>query len=138
MTIKIAGKSDLESLFELNKLFENDAAKEEMEMLLGKNDNELVAIAYFDGYAAGFCTGLVIRSICYKKSRLDIESLFVKEEYRKKGIGRALVEFIEKEASLRKINHFHITVNKEKTGAIKLYESAGYANTGEILLDKTL
>lgn len=138
MFIKIADKKDLDNIFKLNELFENSTTKEEMGKYLDKNTNEIICIAYMDNTAAGYCTGLIIKSICHKNSRLDMESLFVKEEYRRKGIGKALINFMEKEALSRNIAHFHLTTNKENRNAQKLYKNSGYKHTGEILLDKTI
>ena len=138
MLIKIADINDLDNLYELNKLFENETTKEDMEISIKQNNHEIICIAYLDNIAVGYCTGLIIKSICYKNNRLDIESLFVKEEYRHKGIGKALIKFMEKEALLRKILHYHIITNKENKKTVKFYENIGYKQTGEILLDKTI
>ena len=83
MNIKLASINDIANLYELNRLFDNDSSKEEMENFIKNNDREIICIAYIDNIAVGFCTGLIIKSICYKNCRLDIESLYVKEEYRK-------------------------------------------------------
>ncbi|MDR0301621.1 MAG: GNAT family N-acetyltransferase [Treponema sp.] len=136
MNIKIADENDIENLYELNKLFENENSKKEMEIFLKNNNHEIICIAYSDSIAIGYCTGLIIKSICYKSSRLDIETLFVKKEYRKNGIGKALIEFIENEAKSKNIFHFHISANNEKSKLF--YEKIGYKNTEEVLLDKTI
>jgi ribosomal protein S18 acetylase RimI-like enzyme len=102
------------------------------------NKPEIICIVYNDNIAIGYCTGLIIKSICYKSCRLDIETLFVKEEYRKTGIGMKLIEFMEKEAMLKGIFHFHINVNSNNNIAKSLYEKLGYKNTNEMLLDKTI
>ena len=138
MYIKIADINDLENLYELNKLFENETTKEQMEKYIKQNNHEIICIAYLDNIAVGYCTGLMIKSICYKNSRLDIESLYVKEEYRRKGIGKALIKFMEKETLLKNILHYHIITNKENGKTVKFYENIGYKQTGEILLDKTM
>ena len=138
MNIKIADKNDTENLFELNKLFENDTTKEEMDLFFEQDNNEIICIAYSDNIPVGYCTGLIIKSICYKNKRMDIEALFVKKEYRHKGIGNELIKFMEKEALSRKINHFHINANKNNIEAIGFYEKLNYEKTGEILLDKTI
>ena len=128
----------MDSLYELNKLFENKTSREEMKAFMKLNDHEIICIAYVDNIAAGYCTGLMVKSVCHKSRRLDIEALFVKEEYRKKGIGKALINFLEKEAEARSILHFHIVANKKNKTAKSLYKKSGYEDTGEILLDKTL
>ena len=135
MEIKIANKNDIENLFELNRLKGNETEREEMEKYLDSNHYEIICIAYIGNVSVGYCTGLIIKSICYKNGRLDIESLYVKEEYRKKGIGEALIKFIEKEAMAKGINHFHIVTDNEI--ALSLYRKLGYNKTEEIFLDKT-
>jgi ribosomal protein S18 acetylase RimI-like enzyme len=138
MNIKIVDENDIENLYELNKLFENENSKEEMEIFLKNNKHEIICIAYLDSIAVGYCTGLITKSVCYKSSRLDIETLFVKEDYRKKGTGKALMEFIENEAKSKNIFHFHINTDNNNEISKLLYEKMGYKNTGEILLDKTV
>jgi ribosomal protein S18 acetylase RimI-like enzyme len=138
MDIRIANTNDIENLYELNKLFKNENSKENMEKYISKNNQEIICIAYVDNSAVGYCTGIIIKSICYKNCRLDIESLFVKEKYRNKGIENKLINFMEKEAKSKNILHFHISTNKNNIKAKLLYEEMGYKDTGEILLDKTL
>ena len=136
MKLKIVDINDAENLYELNKALGNETTKEAMENCIVKNNHEIVCIAYIDNVAVGYCAGLIIKSICHKNCRIDIESLFVREEYRNKGIGKALIDFIEKEASVKNIKHFHINTGKNNTSARMLYEKLGYTDTGEILLEK--
>ena len=138
MKIKIAELEDLDSLFELNKLFDCKTTKEKIEELIKTNDREIICIAYHDDFAIGFCSGLIVKSICYNTGRMDIESLFVREEYRRNNIGMALVKFMEQEAIKRNLLHFHILTNENNSAALKLYKKLGYKVTGEILLDKTI
>jgi len=138
MKLKIADISDVDNLYELNKALGNETTKEAMENFLDKNNHEIVCIAYIDNAAVGYCAGLIIKSICHKDSRMEVESLFVREDYRNKGIGKALIDFVEKEASSKNITHFHINTGKGNTSARMLYEKLGYKDTGEILLEKAL
>ena len=136
MINKIADINDVDNLFELNKALGNETTKENMKESIANNNHEIVCIAYIDNVAVGYCVGLIIKSICHKNCRMDIESLFVRDEYRKKGIGKALIEFVEKEAAAKNIKHFHINTGKNNTNARMLYEKLGYTDTGEILLEK--
>jgi len=138
MEIKIVENNDLEKLYELNNLFENNNTLEDMKKYFEQNNHEIICIAYLNNIAVGYCTGIIIKSICYKYKRLEIEALFVKEEYRQKGIGNALIKFIEKEALSKNIKHLHIQTNGENIKTIKFYENLGYNKTGEILLDKKI
>ena len=138
MKIKIVDLSDLDNLHELNKLFNYETSKAVIEELIKTNDREIICIAYEDNIAVGFCSGLIVKSICYNTGRMEIESLFVRDKYRRKNVATELVKFMEKEAIKRNLFHFHILVNKDNTSAIKLYEKLGFNDSGEILLDKTI
>lgn len=137
MTIKIAGKSDVEGIYELNALFENDNTKDKIKKNI-ESAGEIVCIAYEGDKAVGFCVGLIVKTICYKNCRLDIETLFIKEAYRNKGIGKKLLQFMEKTALAKGITHFHLVTQQNNQAVRSFYEKIGYKNTGEILLDKTL
>jgi hypothetical protein len=54
MTIKIVELTDLDNLFELNKLFENKTSKDIMEKYIKINDREIICIAYIDKIAVGY------------------------------------------------------------------------------------
>jgi len=138
VTIKIADINDAENLYELNALLGNETSIEGMRELIRQNNREIICIAYIDNAAAGYCTGFIVKSVCHGNCRLDIESLFVKEEYRNKGVGKALINFLEKQAHAKNIFHFHINTGEDNLAAQGLYRKLGYAHTGEILLDKTI
>ena len=138
MEVRIATIDDISDLFELNALFENDTTLELMKASLIENDNEVVCIAHVNGVAAGYCCGLIIKSMCYSSIRVDIESLYVKDDYRGQGIGEALVKCLEEDVYARGIYHLHIITHSTNTKAQSLYEKLGYSKTGEIMLDKTL
>ena len=138
MGVRMATVQDAADLFELNKLFDNDAAIEHIEKSLTENDREVVCIAFVDGAAAGYCSGIIVKSMCYSQSRADIETLYVKEEYRKLGIGEALIKCLEKNLVARGISHFHINTSSDNVKAQALYAKLGYKKTGEVLLDKTI
>ena len=138
MRIKIVDLTDLDNLYELNKLFENNTSKEVIEELIKTNDREIICMAYEDNIAVGFCSGLIVKSICYNTGRMEIESLFVRVEHRRKYVATELVKFMEQEAIKRNLYHFHILVNKDNISAIKLYEKLGFNDSSEFLLDKTI
>jgi ribosomal protein S18 acetylase RimI-like enzyme len=138
MTVRLAAESDVEDLFILNELFGNRTTKEMMKKSILENDREIVCIAFIDAVAVGYCTGLVVKSMCYSERRVDIEALYVKEEYRRQGIGEALIQCLENEALSRGIAHFHLNTDGENRIAQSLYARNGFSKSGEILMEKTL
>jgi len=138
MEVRLATIEDAEELYLLNELFENNTTIEAIKQSLSENKHEIVCIAYIDGVGAGFCSGLIIKSMCHSSPRVDIEALFVKEEYRKQGVGRALLSCLEKEAVSQGVCHFHLNTSSTNTVAQALYEKSGFMRTGEILYEKTI
>lgn len=65
-----------------------------------------------------------------------IDELFLKEEYRQKGIGQRAMDFVEKEAFQLGVNVIHLEVESQNENGIRLYKSKGYRNNGRILLSK--
>ena len=138
MEIRIATADDVNDLFELNSLFGNITTIEAMREGLAKNELEITCIAYEDNTAVGYCSGFIVKSTCYGENRADIEALYVKEEYRRQGIGKALMLFLEKAFIERGISHFHNSTYSSNLKALALYNSIGYVNDGEILLEKSI
>jgi ribosomal protein S18 acetylase RimI-like enzyme len=136
MEVRIATIDDANDLFTLNELFENTTTIDLLKKSLLENEDEVVCIALSNGIPAGFCSGMIIKSMCYSNNRADIEALFVKDEYRRQGIGKALIECLEKSLIARGAQHFHINTYANNIAAQSLYVKLGYAKTGEILMDK--
>ena len=137
MEVRIATVDDAEGLFGLNELFENDTTIGLLKKSLIENGREVVCIAYVGGVPAGYCSGLIVRSMCYAECRGDIEALFVREEYRRQGVGRALLKCLEKALAAYGVAHYHINTHAENKNAQSLYRELGYIKTGEILMEKT-
>lgn len=86
-----------------------------------------VRIAAVDDKPVGF---LVLHPHGVSSSAL-ISLLCVKEEYRGMGIGRRLIEEVEKEVFARDKNLF-LFVSSFNEGAIRLYERLGFQRCGEV------
>ena len=138
LKIRKATANDANDLFELNLLFGNTTTVELMKENLTENKFEIVCIAYVDNIAVGYCSGHIVKSMCYSEPRADIEALYVREEYRGQGIGKSLILFLEKAFTERGIYHFHNSTYSDNTNALALYESIGYIKYGEILLEKSI
>lgn len=60
----------------------------------------------------------------------DISNVAVKKEYRKKHIGRALLEYVLVEAKIRGVKNVTLEVRETNVPAIRLYESMGFHEAG--------
>ena len=60
------------------------------------------------------------------RKELDIDAMGVDEEYRNRGIGRQLLEFIKDYAKDNGYTDLRLTVNEENENARHLYEAVGF------------
>jgi GNAT superfamily N-acetyltransferase len=82
-------------------------------------------IAEWDGQAAGFAFWFYNYSTWQGQPGLYLEDLFVKPEFRGKGIGKALLLHLAKVASDENCGRFEWSVLDWNTPAIEFYESLG-------------
>jgi ribosomal protein S18 acetylase RimI-like enzyme len=67
-----------------------------------------------------------------------IDELFLKSEFRKKGIGKLAMDFVWEEAQRLGINAVHLEVEQHNEAGSKLYREKGYEDNGRILLTKKM
>jgi ribosomal protein S18 acetylase RimI-like enzyme len=81
------------------------------DIFINRNDKEIT----------GFCTAM------YTKSDSPmIGTLFIKEKYRNKGIGKALLSFVTKKLMMEKANSCYLVTERNNVSANKVIESIGY------------
>lgn len=84
------------------------------------NINDIV-IAYDNNIAAG-CAGFKL----YDNDTAEIKRVFVKPEYRKKGISKTLVELLEQRAKEKGFKKLILETGEPLIEAMQLYKKAGY------------
>ena len=138
ITTRRAQLSDAAELHILNELFNGTGSNSlsNIAETLGTNDLEIICVAADFNRLVGFCCSQMCKSFCYPENYAEITELFVLDEYRRRGIGRRLLRFMEQLLIERGARHFHILTNKNNTTAQALYRSCGYNETAEMLLDK--
>ena len=65
-----------------------------------------------------------------------IDELFLKKEFRRKGVGKLTMDFIQSEAPKFGVRVIHLEVEQHNDGGVKLYEEKGFKNNGRVLLSK--
>ena len=84
--------------------------------------------AFVDGVLAGSLMGIVCHDLVGAcRPFMVIENVIVAEEFRGKGIGKLLIESIEKEGRTRNCSYTMFVSGIKRTGAHAFYESVGYA-----------
>ena len=79
----------------------------------------------FDGNNVGYCVTMKTYSVEAGGITIWIDELFVLEEYRSKGLGRALFKYIEENGD-KKPRRIRLEVELENGRAISLYKKMGF------------
>lgn len=90
-----------------------------------KSDNKNVVVAREDTLLVGF--GIMT----YREEQANLDLLAVKIRYRYRGIGRQIVQWLEKVALTAGILTITVQVRETNTGAIKFYKKLGYHIIGQ-------
>jgi len=86
------------------------------------SDSFLVAIE--ENKAVGYVSALIHGKDAH------VASIAVLKDYRRRGIGRALMYYLIKSLKLRNIKTISLEVRKSNTSAIRFYESLGFERVG--------
>jgi len=88
------------------------------------------------------CVGYVVLTVSfsfeYRGYDAFIDELYIAEEYRRQGIGRRAMEFVEAVAAELGVNAIHLEVTGGNDPAIGLYRRVGYAGNERFLMTKWL
>ena len=68
-------------------------------------------------------------------TELFLSKIYVSKDMRGKGIGKAAMDFVEREGRYLECQQISLTVNKNNTGSIRAYEKLGFHNLGGIVQD---
>ena len=114
--------SNINPNFIVNNMYENYV-----------NDNtKCILVADESDAVVGYLYGIIKKSDETEVNNVAIlDALYIDSEYRKKGIGSALIEAFKKWCSNNNIKSIEVSVCSNNTSAKKLYEKQGFETTKE-------
>jgi ribosomal protein S18 acetylase RimI-like enzyme len=130
---------DFDKLYDLRMARKNSRPMKDRYTRI-KNGTDSCYIAVSDGQILGDITVTYISKDEYatvKDERVYLSGLFVKEEYRNKGIGTALLKHVMDEMKRKKYRQATILVDAENMTAKKLYINSGFILYKEYYLSDT-
>ncbi|MBQ8972743.1 MAG: GNAT family N-acetyltransferase [Clostridia bacterium] len=138
--IRIATIDDAAQLRELNEMFNGagESTIDHVRRSLLHNKQEIVFVAEEDDILVGFVCVQLKRSFCYANPSVEITEVFVKPEFRRRGIASRLISFAESECAKHlQIHNFELLTGANNHPARRLYQLLGYSEDQEIHLSKS-
>lgn len=119
--LRLASRRDAKSLSEMNYEFNKVAIGEAAINLKLSRGHEIVAIAEQDRGTIAFACAQVYDSFCYKTLQAELTELYVRNGFRRNGIGSGLIRFMEDQIAKRHGRHIHILTGSLNRSAQTLY-----------------
>jgi GNAT superfamily N-acetyltransferase len=102
-----------------------DEVRRSVERIMGGDDGEYL-LGAVGGEPVGVCQVRFRWSVWKSAEDCWLEDLFVREEARRSGLGRALVEAALERAGERGCKRIELDVNEDNSAALALYEACGF------------
>lgn len=123
--VRIAKSSDLDDIYELDvQTFAMPWSKEALSYDILENDNAFVIVAEYEGEFAGYA------DIWTVLDEADLNSIAVRVDFRRKGIGDAIMLAMTEMLSANGMATINLEVRVSNMPAIKLYKKYGFNECG--------
>ena len=123
--VRIAKSSDLDDIYELDmQTFAMPCSKEALSYDILENDNAFVIVAEYEGEFAGYA------DIWTVLDEADLNSIAVRVDFRRKGIGDAIMLAMTEILSANGVATINLEVRVSNMPAIKLYKKYGFNECG--------
>ena len=123
--VRIAKSSDLDDIYELDmQTFAMPWSKEALSYDILENDNAFVIVAEYEGECAGYA------DIWTVLDEADLNSIAVRVDFRRKGIGDAIMLAMTEILSANGVATINLEVRVSNMPAIKLYKKYGFNECG--------
>lgn len=123
--VRIAKSSDLDDIYELDmQTFAMPWSKEALSYDILENDNAFVIVAEYEGEFAGYADVWTVLD------EADLNSIAVRVDFRRKGIGDAIMLAMTEMLSANGVATINLEVRVSNMPAIKLYKKYGFNECG--------
>jgi GNAT superfamily N-acetyltransferase len=128
MIIRLAIPADAADLARMNAAFNgvSDSAAQIAARLVACAEIETALVAELDGQLGGFACLRIVPCVLYAEPYAELTELYVEPEFRRRGLGRALIAYAEQLAGARGATDLIIMTGIGNAAAQALYRTAGY------------
>lgn len=138
--VRLAKVKDAEQLKILNTEFNgpNDRTVPQIKESLISNCQEIVIVDDTDGCLTGFICVQLKKSFCYNEYIPEITEVYVRQDYRRRGIAQQMISFAEQYCiSHYPLDGFELLTGTDNHSAQSVYNKLGYHRDGEIHMSKS-
>jgi ribosomal protein S18 acetylase RimI-like enzyme len=118
--------------------FEEDKVRVALEKFLGDAELGQAWLLWAGEKPAGYVILTLGYSFEFRGRDGFVDELYIEAEFRRMGLGRRAMEFLEQRARELGVNAVHLEVDRGNDAAAELYRRAGYADQGRHLMTKWL
>jgi len=136
--VRTATVNDAEQLRRLNEEFnEEETTIESIRESLQDNQQEVVIVDEEDNLLVGFVCVQLKKSFCYEDYMPEITEVYVRSEYRKRGIASNMILFAEEYCREKyPLHKYELLTGKKNETAQAVYRKLGYTDDGEMHMVK--
>ncbi|MFH2124617.1 MAG: GNAT family N-acetyltransferase [Pseudomonadota bacterium] len=125
----------LATLFSIEEDFIFDELKQRRGLaLMIENDRGCVLVAEAEGRVVGMCSGQLLVSTAEGALSLLVEDVVVDAQWRRRGVGRLLMETISDWGRVKKVSRLQLLADRNNKPALDFYRSLGWQTTKLISL----
>jgi diamine N-acetyltransferase len=118
--------------------FDEPAVREVLRKFLASPDLGHAWVFYEDETPVGYIVLTYGYSFEYHGRDSFIDELYIEPQYRRQGIGRRAMQFVEERAQGLGVKAIHLEVDQGNDPAAELYRRAGYRGQARSLMTKRL
>lgn len=97
---------------------------------INNDPNQYLMVVELDNFTVGSCHATLIPSLTFTGStRLQIEAVRIKEDYRGRGIGEEMISEAIRYGKSNGASIIQLTTNKQRPSALRFYEKLGFKPT---------
>ena len=145
-SFRVAEPADADTLVEMMRdfnaheriAFDESEVRAVLAQLFANDSHGLACLILLGEQVAGYVVITFGFSIEFRGRDALIDELFIKDEFRGRGLGSAALRHAEGVCRDRRIRALHLEVDRGNTRAQSVYARAGFADRGNHLLNKWL
>lgn len=118
--------------------FDEDEVRAALDKFLGYAELGQAWLLWLGEKPVGYVILTLGYSFEFRGRDAFIDELYIEPEFRRRGLGRRALEFLEEKARASGVNALHLEVDRGNDPAMELYRRSGYENHGRHLLTKWL